>query len=132
MATKSLSSSKSTRDHNEIRKWAETRNAVPCEVADTERNGSTGILRFEFPDAPNRNDDRLQEISWDEFFEKFDESQLELLYQEKTADGERSNFNKLIHPESGKKTAKSAKKSSSKTKHHAAYHKDEICPKQIN
>jgi|SRR5579871_4920981 len=106
MPTKSSSSSRSTRDHDEIRRWAEARHAVPCEVRDTERAGSTGILRFEFPDTPDRNDDQLEEISWEEFFEKFDRSNLELLYQEKTADGEPSNFNKLIRSESGEQSTK--------------------------
>ena len=92
--------SKTTRDHDEIRRWAEARGAVPSEVRGTERKGEPGILRFEFPNAPNRNDDKLQEISWDDFFEKFDENDLELVYQEKTAEGAESNFNKLVHPSS--------------------------------
>jgi hypothetical protein len=121
MATKSSSSSKSTRDHDEIRRWAEARHAVPCEVRDTERGGSTGILRFEFPDAPNRNDDKLQEISWEEFFEKFDSSNLGLLYQETTAEGEQSNFNKLIHPETNAHSRnKPNKKRSSTSREHKA------------
>ena len=90
--------SKTTQDHDEIRRWAEARGAVPAEVASTHKKNEPGILRFEFPKAPNRKDDKLQEISWDDFFEKFDESNLELVYQEKTADGEVSNFNKLVHP----------------------------------
>ena len=53
------------------------------------------------PDAPNSKHDSLEEISWEEFFEKFDESDLALLYQEETAGGEKSNFNKLI----GRETA---------------------------
>jgi hypothetical protein len=111
----SSSSSNTTRDHEEIRRWAESRKAVPCEVAGTERGNEPGILRFEFPSARNHNDDKLKEISWEDFFKKFDENNLELLYQETTADGERSNFNKLIHPDSehasSKKTAsKSSKK----------------------
>lgn len=85
--------SKTTRDHDGIRKWAESRGAVPAEVATTEQRGEPGILRFEFPKAPNHNDSKLKEISWDSFFEKFDESDLELVYQEKTADGHNSNFN---------------------------------------
>lgn len=97
-----MPTSKTTKNHDEIRKWAEARNAVPCEVEGTERDNESGILRFEFPEARNRNDDRLREVSWDEFFRKFDENNLELLYQEKTADGQVSNFNKLIHPESEK------------------------------
>ena len=98
-----MSTSKTTRDHDEIRRWAEAHDAVPCEVEGTERGGEPGILRFEFPKARDRNDDKLREISWDEFFAKFDENNLELLYQDKTADGQLSNFNKLIHPQSEKR-----------------------------
>ncbi len=94
--------SKTTQDHDEIRQWAESRGAVPAEVASTERNGQTGILRIEFPKAKNANDSALKEISWDEFFEKFDASGLALVYQEQTAEGEQSNFNKLIYPEDSK------------------------------
>ena len=92
--------SRNTRDHDEIREWAEARGAVPAEVTRTHTDDEPGILRFCFPDAVNRNDKNLREISWDEFFEKFDENNLELVYQEKTADGDVSNFNKLVHPES--------------------------------
>lgn len=107
--------SKTTRDHDEIRKWAEARGAVPAEVASTHREGEPGILRFEFPNAPNRNDSKLREISWEEFFEKFDENNLELVYQEKTADGERSNFNKLVSPENDKVSHRTESSSSSKS-----------------
>ncbi len=104
--------SKTTQDHEEIQKWAETRGAKPAEVASTERNGETGIIRLEFPKATNANDANLKEISWEEFFEKFDKSGLALVYQELTADGEQSNFNKLVHPENVSASAKkSAKKS---------------------
>jgi len=113
----SSSSSKTTQDHDEIRRWAESRKAVPCEVAGTERGNEPGILRFEYPKARNHNDDKLQEISWEDFFKKFDENNLELLYQETIADGERSNFNKLIHPES---EHASSKKTGSKSKMRAA------------
>jgi hypothetical protein len=92
-----MASSKTTRDHEEIRRWAEKRDAVPCEVSGTERDGDTGVLSFEFPKASSRNDKNLSEISWDAFFQKFDENNLELLYQEKTAEGAQSNFNKLLH-----------------------------------
>ena len=104
--------SKTTQDHDEIRQWAEARGALPAEVESTERNGQTGILRIEFPKARNANDSALKEISWDEFFEKFDASGLALVYQELTADGEQSNFNKLIYPEVDEGQA--AKKSGAK------------------
>jgi hypothetical protein len=109
--------SKTTRDHDEIRRWAEARGAVPSEVVGTHRGKEPGILRFQFPDAVNRNDDKLKEISWDEFFEKFDENNLELVYQEKTAEGQQSNFNKLIHPES-------EEHSSRRKQSHSGQHKE--------
>ena len=91
--------SKTTQDHDTIRKWAEARGAMPAEVASTAKGKQTGILRFAFPKARNHKDENLTEISWDEFFEKFDQNGLELIYQEKTAGGAQSNFNKLIYPE---------------------------------
>lgn len=89
--------SRTTQDHDEIRRWAEARHAIPCEVASTRRDGEAGILRLCFPNARNRNDSALKEIDWDQFFDKFDENGLSMVYQEKTAGGSRSNFNKLIH-----------------------------------
>lgn len=105
--------SKTTRDHDEIRKWAEARGAVPAEVRGTEKGGEPGILRFEFPNAPNHNDSKLEEISWDDFFEKFDERGLELVYQEQTAEGAESNFNKLVCPENDSKSSSKSHSSSS-------------------
>jgi hypothetical protein len=96
-----MAQAKVTTDHDEIRKWAEARGGRPAAVRRTHSKDSTGIIRIEFPDAPNAKDDNLEEITWDEFFEKFDESNLALLYQEETASGQRSNFNKLV----GRETA---------------------------
>jgi hypothetical protein len=53
------------------------------------------------PDAPTAKDAALEEITWEEFFEKFDDADLALVYQEETASGQKSNFNKLI----GRETA---------------------------
>lgn len=107
---------KVTQDHEEIQEWAEARGAKPAVVSSTEGSNATGILRLMFPDAPNANDGALEEIDWDEWFEKFDSSGLEFHYQDKTADGQQSNFNKLTYPETdthgGKKPAG---KSSTKT-----------------
>ena len=47
-------------------------------------------------------EDKLQEITWDEWFEKFDERKLALLHQETTASGEKSNFNKIISRENAR------------------------------
>jgi len=119
--------SRTTRDHDEIRRWAEARGAVPAEVKGTHSDCEAGIIRFEFPKAPHHNDSKLEEISWDEFFEKFDQNNLEMVYQEKTADGERSNFNKLIHPSEEEHSSRASKthgpssaKPTSARKHKAA------------
>jgi hypothetical protein len=98
---KDMAQAKVTTDHDEIRKWAEARGGRPAAVRSTQSKDGTGIIRIEFPNAPNAKDDNLEEITWDEFFEKFDESNLALLYQEETASGQRSNFNKLV----GRETA---------------------------
>jgi hypothetical protein len=117
--------SRTTKDHDEIRKWAESRGAVPAEVANTERGGEPGILRFEFPKAPGHNDSKLKEISWDDFFEKFDENDLELVYQEKTAEGQRSNFNKLVHPSNEEHSSRSKSGSHSSSSHSGRGNKSE-------
>jgi hypothetical protein len=86
--------SKRTTDHETIRKWAETRGAKPATVKGTGGGqNETGVLRMNFP---GYGGERLEEISWDEFFRKFDEKGLEFLYQEQTRGGEQSNFFKLV------------------------------------
>ncbi|WP_216824140.1 hypothetical protein [Dietzia sp. WMMA184] len=54
-----------------------------------------GVLRFDFPGGAG--DESLEQISWDEWFEKFDSQGLALLYQEKKASGEGSTFFKLVN-----------------------------------
>ena len=87
-------SSKMTTDHEEVRRWAEQRGAKPSTVRGTEREEEVGVLRLDFPGYSGEG--RLEEISWEQFFEKFEESELALVYQDQTADGVRSNFNKLV------------------------------------
>ncbi|WP_437817235.1 lipocalin/fatty-acid binding family protein [Sorangium sp. So ce1078] len=90
----SANSSKTTIDHDEIRQWAESRGGRPATVKSTEKNGEPGILRIDFPGYSGEGS--LEEISWDDFFAKFEESNLAFVYQEKTADGQPSNFSKLV------------------------------------
>lgn len=58
------------------------------------RSAEAGVLRIEFPG--HGSDESLEEISWDEFFEKFEENNLAFLYQEETAGGEESRFFKFV------------------------------------
>ncbi len=74
--------SNSTIDHDEIRKWAESKGGKPAAVDRTHGDGDVGIIRIMFPDNPRSEHQALVEISWDEFFEQFEESQLALVYEE--------------------------------------------------
>src|SRR2546421_732684 len=91
---KSTSKSHPLTDHDEIRQWAEDRGAVPSCVKGTGGKGDVGMIRLDFPGYSG--EESLKEISWDEWFEKFDENGLALMVQEKTARGQKSNFNKLM------------------------------------
>lgn len=86
-------------DHEQIRQWAEERGGTPSCVRGTGGKGDIGMLRLDFPGYSG--EDSLEPISWDEWFEKFDERGLALIVQEKTTRGQKSNFNKLISRESG-------------------------------
>ena len=98
MARKSKAESNVTTDHDQIRQWTEERGGCPAAVKRTRGRGhktdSTGILRIDFPGYSGKTS--LEEISWDEFFKKFDREKLAFIYQDQTATGERSNFNKLV------------------------------------
>lgn len=85
-----MSSSQKTTDHDSIKAWAEARDGHPARV---KGSGEGGILRIDF----GKPEDRLEEISWEEFFEVFDENKLEFLYQDKTEDGKTSRFNKFVN-----------------------------------
>jgi len=83
-----------TTDHEQIREWVEERGGRPACVKGTGGRGDTGLLRIDYPGRGD--DDKLKEISWDEFFEKFDEQGLAFLHQDKTKGGRTSRFSKLV------------------------------------
>ena len=86
-----------TTDHETIRQWAEERGGTPACVKGTGGAEDVGMIRIDFPGYSGEG--KLQPISWDEWFEKFEEKQLALVYQDETR-GQKSNFNKLISRES--------------------------------
>lgn len=91
--------SKTTTNHDEIRRWVEQRGGRPARVGESGSNGDPGILRIDYPGFSG--DDTLEEISWDEWFDAFDENELAFLYQEETKEGEESRFSKLISRDGG-------------------------------
>ena len=88
------SETKTTTDHDEIRRWAEAHGGRPAAVRGTRRNGDPGVLRIDFPGGAGEED--LEPISWEEWFRKFDEQGLAALYQEQRAGGGDSTFFKLV------------------------------------
>jgi hypothetical protein len=93
-------------DHDEIRRWVEERGAHPACVRGTGGREDVGMIRLDFPGYSGEKS--LEEISWDEWFDKFDESGLALLVQEQTARGQKSNFNKLVKRETAEASEESA------------------------
>jgi hypothetical protein len=88
------SESTTTTDHDEIRGWVEEHGGAPASVRGTESGDGAGVLRIDFPGGAG--EDQLEHISWDEWFQKFDENDLAFLYQKRKASGEDSTFFKLV------------------------------------
>jgi len=88
-------STKQTTDHAEIKRWVESRGGFPATVKSTKEGGEPGILRIDFPGYSG--EDSLERIDWDSFFEKFEESNLAMIYQEELKSGEESRFVKFIN-----------------------------------
>ncbi|MFW5878536.1 MAG: hypothetical protein ACOCVR_01850 [Myxococcota bacterium] len=86
--------SRTTTDHEKIRQWAESRGGHPAHVASTGNGGDPGLLRIKFDGDGEA--ESLEEISWDEFFEKFEEKKLAFLYQEERKSGGESRFFKFL------------------------------------
>lgn len=93
--------SKVTTDHNVIRKWVEERDGSPAAVKATATEDDPGLLRIDFPGYSGA--DRLEHISWDDFFDKFEEADLAFLYQDKLKSGEPSRFFKFVRRENATK-----------------------------
>ena len=86
------SQTKTTTEHDEIRRWVEQHDGKPATVEGT--GEPAGVLRIDFPGGAG--EDRLRHIDWDTWFEKFDSEKLAFLYQERKASGEDSTFFKVV------------------------------------
>jgi hypothetical protein len=56
------------------------------------------MIRLDFPGFSGQRS--LAPIAWNQWFKSFDDNNLALLVQDRTARGQRSNFNKLVSRES--------------------------------
>lgn len=72
-----MSTAKTTKDHEEIRKWVEKRGGHPAVVAATANGDDAGgLLRIDYDAPAGNNDDRLHRITWNEFFKILDRNDL--------------------------------------------------------
>jgi len=93
-----MTTSRITTDHEEIRRWVEAREGRPAHVKTTGKSkNDLGVLRVDFPGYSG--EDTLEAVDWDRWFEAFDENELAFVYQDRTADGKPSRFNKLVSRE---------------------------------
>lgn len=65
---------KITTDQEEVRIWMEEHGGIPA-VTNRSQNGGEGILAIKFGDDPT-----MEEVSWQEFFDRFESSSLALRY----------------------------------------------------
>ncbi|HTF38575.1 MAG TPA: hypothetical protein VK651_09715 [Blastocatellia bacterium] len=71
---------KATTDHQKIKRWVEGRGGKPAAVKGTGSGDDPGVLRIDFPDYTG--EESLREISWEQFFDKFEKEHLAFLYQD--------------------------------------------------
>ncbi|WP_049925102.1 hypothetical protein [Halopiger goleimassiliensis] len=91
--------SRATTDHETIKRWVEERGGSPAHVAATADGDDPGLLRLQFPDT-QRDHGEIEPISWEQFFEKFDDENLAFVYQSETEGGRTSRFYKFVDRES--------------------------------
>lgn len=93
-----MSEAKITTDHGEIKRWVEQRGGRPTRVAGTAEGGSSGVLVLDYGEPTSFE---LEPITWDDFFEGFEENKLALLYSD---DSDEAAFAKLVGRDSTEKT----------------------------
>ncbi len=84
--------------NGKIRRWAEERGAEPARVVNTggTRDENPRIIRLDFTGHGGQCTGALEEITRDEWFQGFEDSQLAFVHQDETTEREQSNFNRLI------------------------------------
>jgi hypothetical protein len=99
-----MADAKVTTDHQKIRQWAEERGGKPAAVKGTGSGDDPGVLRIDFPGYSG--EETLEQITWEQFFDKFEKERLAFLYQEETLGGDVSRFSKLTNRHESDKSEK--------------------------
>jgi len=84
---------KYTIDNDEIRAWIEEHGGVPATIkgmSEDEEDGveSADMLHISF----DPNDPNMEEMDWEEFFERFENENLALVYDENASGDEANDF----------------------------------------
>ena len=89
-------SATATTDHDFIRTWVEARGGWPARVKGTgHAKDDPGRIRIDFPGFSG--DDKLERISWEEWFAAFEDNHLEFLHRDlRHSGGDLDHFNKLV------------------------------------
>ena len=90
--------SEATTDHETIERWVEERDGSPAHVEATADGDDPGLLRLQFPDT-ERDHGEIEPISWEKFFDKFEDENLAFVYQDETEGGRMSRFYKFVDRE---------------------------------
>jgi hypothetical protein len=102
-----MSEAKTTTDHKRIKQWVEKRGGHPARVKGTNKKGTAGVLVIDYPGYEGTK--TLEPISWEEFFQGFEENNLAFLYQDKTKAGDNSRFSKLVNRDSTEEKSRTAR-----------------------
>jgi hypothetical protein len=70
---------KSTIDHKEVKKWAKKAGARPARIKSGQNLKSEGELRMDFSGGKNQE---LEYLSWEEFFNMFEDKNLAFEYED--------------------------------------------------
>jgi hypothetical protein len=90
-----MEKTKTTTDHEHIKRWVEERGGHPARVQGTAVEGCSGVLLIDYPGYSCTQ--TLESISWDEFFKGFEAYELAFLYEDEKKAGSQSRFSKLIN-----------------------------------
>ncbi|EOM74579.1 hypothetical protein DW322_03220 [Rhodococcus rhodnii] len=69
-----------TSDHDVIRRWVDGHDGFPARVPATESDGPGGVLRVDFAGGPPSAD--IEHLTWDQWFDIFDDRRLALEYKD--------------------------------------------------
>ena len=97
-----MSEAKITTDHHTIKRWVEQRGGHPVRVEGTAVKGSSGVILLDYGEPTSL---KIEPISWDDFFDGFEENELAFLYPDDT---DEVRFAKLVGRDSAGEKARAA------------------------